>query len=102
MRAVKTLIVMSALLAAAIIFNPFANADKDTYLQWLASHGVVGDGAQYGEDFALQTGNNACAAIKEGKSDSFLMSQLIEAYEMGKAQAGDFVYAAHNFLCPST
>ena len=67
----------------------------------MISHGVVGDGpGQYSEDFLLQAGTNACAALREGKSESFLMRQLIDAYQMGRAQSDDIVAGAHSYLCP--
>jgi hypothetical protein len=99
-------LVLPAVLVAGLIFVPLAHTDpasnNDQYDQFMISHGVVGDGpGQYSEDFLLQTGTNTCAAIKEGKSDSFLMGQLIDAYQMGKAQSDDIVYAAHRYLCPN-
>jgi hypothetical protein len=104
---VRKALVFPAVLAASLIFAPLAHADPDSasnndqYSQFMISHGVVGDGpGQYSEDFLLQTGTNTCAAIKEGKSDSFLMGQLIDAYQMGRAQSDDIVYAAHRYLCP--
>lgn len=98
---VRMSLVLPGALAVGIAFAPLAHPDNESYLQWLISHGVVGDGAgYYSSDFALQTGSNSCAAIKAGKSDIFLMGQLIDAYEMGKAQAEDFVVGAHRYLCP--
>jgi len=94
-------IAFPAVLTVGLLCAPLAHADSGAYLGWLNSHGVIGNGSgQYSEDFALQTGTNTCGAIKEGKSDVFLMGQLIDAYQMGRAQADDFVFAAHHYLCP--
>jgi hypothetical protein len=45
-------------------------------------------------------GLQECAALREGKSELFLMGQLIQAYGWGKAQAEDVVGGAHQYLCP--
>jgi Protein of unknown function (DUF732) len=95
----KVLIGVAAL-AAGITFVPVAQADTDSYLQYLISHGVPNTGPGTETSSLVQTGNNECAAMREGKSDSFLTGQLINAYGMGKAQAEDIVYAAHHYLCP--
>jgi hypothetical protein len=93
---------ITVIVALFLSTAPLAHADSGAYLEWLTSHGVVGNGpGQYGEEFLLQTGTNTCAAIREGKSDSFLMGQLIDAYQMGRAQSDDIVYAAHHYLCPN-
>jgi hypothetical protein len=83
-----------------VLATPSAHADNDTYLQYLISHGVPDTGPGTNSSSLVQTGNNECAAIREGKSDLFLFGQLIDAYGMGKAQAQDIVYAAHHYLCP--
>jgi hypothetical protein len=98
-------LVLPAVIAAGVLSAPLAHADpasdNDQYDQWLISHGVVGDGpGQYTLEFLLPTGTNECAALREGKSEVFLTGQLIDAYQMGKAQAEDIVYAAHQYLCP--
>ena len=94
----KALMVAAAV--AGIVCAAPAHADNDTYLQYLISHGVPDTGPGTSSSSLVQTGNNECAAIREGKSDLFLFGQLIDAYGMGKAQAQDIVYAAHHYLCP--
>jgi hypothetical protein len=94
---------LSALVMAGLLSTPLAHADpaSDQYDQFMISHGVVGDGpTKYTEEFTLQAGTNACAALREGKSESFLMRQLIDAYQMDQASSSDIVYAAHHYLCP--
>ena len=93
-------VVAGVALASVITCAPLAHADSDTYLQYLIDHGVPNAGPGTDASSLVQTGNNECAAMREGKSDLFLMGQLIEAYGMGKAQAQDIVYAAHHYLCP--
>ena len=89
-----------AVVAAGITFVPVAEADTDLYMQYLISHGVPDSGPGTESSTLVQTGNNECAAIGEGKSDLFLVGQLIDAYGMGMDQAQDIVYAAHHYLCP--
>jgi hypothetical protein len=94
------------LFAGVLVFGmwtaPVANADDDTYLQYLISHGVPDTGPGTASSTLVQTGHDECAAIREGKSDSFLMGQLINAYAMGKAQAQDIVYAGSSPEFPET
>jgi hypothetical protein len=86
-------------LGAGLAFAAPANADADSYLAWLQNHGVVGSGSgQYSPSFLLQTGNDECAALQEGRSEQFLIGQLYT--QMGRAPAQDIVYAAHHYLCP--
>jgi hypothetical protein len=96
----RSAVASAALLVAGLACAPLAQADNDTYLQYLISHGVPDTGPGTSSSSLVQTGNNECAAMREGKSDLFLMGQLIDAYGMGKAQAQDIVYAAHHYLCP--
>ena len=91
--------VMGAVLAASIACAPLAQADNDQYDQYMISHGMVGSGSgQYSLEYLLQSGNNECAAFREGKSDTFLIGQLES--QMGRAQAENIVFAAHHYLCP--
>jgi Protein of unknown function (DUF732) len=94
--------VVPAVVAAGITCTcaPVAQADTDSYMQYLTSHGVPNTGPGTETSSLVQTGNNECAAIGEGKSDLFLMDQLINAYGMDIAQAQHIVYAAHHYLCP--
>jgi uncharacterized protein DUF732 len=96
----KAAAIPALLLAAGIGCAPTALADNDTYMRYLVDHGVPNSGPGTDPSSLVQTGNNECAGIQEGKTDLFLMGQLIDAYGMGKAQAQDIVYAAHHYLCP--
>jgi Protein of unknown function (DUF732) len=94
-------VVIPAVLAAGIACAPLAQADNDTYLQYLISHGVVEEGnGPFGGDNLVRVGHNACAAFQQGASDLSQMGQIIQTYQTGKAQAEDIVYAAHHYLCP--
>jgi Protein of unknown function (DUF732) len=92
--------VVPAALAAGIAWAPCAQADADAYLQYLISHGVPDTDPGTSSSSLVQTGNNECAAIGEGKSDLFLIGQLVDAYGMGVDHAQDIVDAAHHYLCP--
>ena len=98
----KKALAIPAALVAIVCSAPLAHADPvSDYDQFLISHGVVGDGpTKYTEELTLQAGTNACAALKEGKSESFLMRQLIDAYQMDEASSDDIVVGAHRYLCP--
>jgi Protein of unknown function (DUF732) len=97
----RSFVVIPAVLAAGIACAPLAQADNDTYLQYLISHGVVEEGnGPFGGDNLVRVGHNACAAFQQGASDLSQMGQIIQTYQTGKAQAEDIVYAAHHYLCP--
>jgi hypothetical protein len=86
--------VVPAVLAAGIVCAPLAHADMSSYLAYLQNHGVLS------YDPNGNQGLQECAALREGKSELFLMGQLIQAYGWGKAQAEDVVGGAHRYLCP--
>jgi Protein of unknown function (DUF732) len=83
-----------AALAAGIAWAPLAQADMSSYLAYLQNHGVLS------YDPNGNQGVQECAALHQGKSELFLMGQLIQAYGWGKAQAEDVVGGAHRYLCP--
>jgi hypothetical protein len=98
----KIAVVMPAVLVAAgIACAPVVQANNDTYLQYLISHGVVEDGyGPFGGDNLLREGHLTCSAFQQGASDLSQMGRIIQTYQTGKLQAEDIVYAAHHYLCP--
>ena len=86
---------IATILAAGIAGAPQAQADMNSYLAYLQNHGVL----SYDSNGSL--GTQECAALRQGKSEEFLMGQLIQAYPMwGKVQAEGIVQGAHRNLCP--
>jgi hypothetical protein len=84
-------------LGAGPAFAAPAHADTADYLAWLQNHGVP-DPLPNGTSL-VSMGTQECAALREGKSESFLTDNL-EKVGVGIAPAGDVVYAAHHYLCP--
>jgi hypothetical protein len=83
-------------LGAGLAFAVPARADTADYVAWLQNHGVTGplpDGTSL-----LSMGTPDRAALREGKSERFLIIQLEK--EMGAAQSEDIVIGAHRYLCP--
>ena len=91
-------VLVSAVVAAGIACAPLAQADgNDQYDQFLISHGAFRDVLPNGNS-PLAQGQQTCAALRAGKSESFLIGQLES--QMDRATAEDIVVAAHRYLCP--
>ena len=83
-------------LGVGLAFAATAHADDASYLSWLADHGVT---APLPNGTSLMSmGTQECAALREGKSERFLIGQLESI--TGRAQSDDIVVAAHRYLCP--
>jgi hypothetical protein len=93
--AARAALSMLALGAGLALAAP-AHADDAGYLAWLADHGVTAP-LPNGTSL-LSMGTQDCAALREGKSERFLIGQLESV--TGRAQSEDIVVAAHRYLCP--
>ncbi len=91
-RAALSIVVLGSGLALAAP----AYADDASYLSWLSNHGVTAP-LPNGTSL-LSMGTQECAALREGKSERFLIGQLESV--TGRAQSEDIVVAAHQYLCP--
>jgi len=89
--------VLAALaLGAGLALAAPAHADAAGYLAWLQDHGVTAP-LPNGTSL-LSMGTQECAALREGKSERFLIGQL--EHVTGRAQSEDIVVATHQYLCP--
>lgn len=87
-------VLVSAVVAAGIACASTAQADpasnNDQFNQYMISHGMMGD--------YLQSGYNACAALRSGQSTTSVINQL--EGQVSVAEATAIVYAARHYLCP--
>ncbi len=92
--------VLAALaLGAGLAFAAPAHADTQGYLDYLSNHGIANPqgNAMNGTTY-LSQGQQECAALRNGKSEEWLIGQL--EHVMDRADSGLIVVGAHQYLCP--
>lgn len=79
-------------LGAALVFAVPAHADTQGFLNYMRDHGYAN------AESYLSQGQQECAALRQGKSESWLIGQL--EHQLSRAESQLVVTGAHQYLCP--
>jgi hypothetical protein len=95
----RKLLITGVAALAAITFAAPAHADTQGYFDYLSDHGVANPqgNAMNGTTY-LSQGQQECAALRNGKSEEWLIGQL--EHVMDRADSDLIVVGAHQYLCP--
>jgi Protein of unknown function (DUF732) len=79
-------------LGAGLAFAAPAHADTQGFLDYMRNHGYAN------AESYLSQGMQECEALREGKSEGWLIGQL--EHVMSRAESQLVVVGAHQYLCP--
>jgi hypothetical protein len=98
MKHVSGAAVAALALGAGLAFAAPARADTQGFLDYMRSHGYANQGPTSNGNTYLSQGQQECAALRAGKSESWLIGQLES--QLSRAESQLVVTGAHQYLCP--